>query len=222
LIFSIDHIVFAATPAQRDELMGALRRAGFPPVDFHLDFPDIGSASDSVGFRGGSSLEFVFETGPPGGPATWFAEVPRVIGLGFSSDDFERDTAWDPDPGAWTMDAQQGFPNSAGPHKHESDFYVFVMNRKDRVLQFPELTEGPRLAKITLAGAAAEHWHERLGRWLGLPPSGSGLAVGDTELAFAEGPNPNVRATLTFDNTSGPAVIPLAAGEIRLTGESAG
>jgi hypothetical protein len=222
LIFSIDHIVFAATPAQRDELMSALRQAGFPAVDFRLDFPEDGCASESVGFRGGSSLEFVFETGPPGGPANWFAEVPRVIGLGFSSDDFDRDTAWDPDPGAWTMDAQQGFPNSAGPHEHLSDFYVFVMNRKDRVLQFPELTGGPRLARITLAGAAADHWHERLARWLRLSPIGGGLAVGDVELAFTGGPSPNVRATLTFETAGSPAVIPLASGEIRLSGGSAG
>jgi hypothetical protein len=220
LIFSIDHIVFAATPEQRDEVMGALRQAGFPPVDFRLDFPENASASESVGFRGGSSLEFVFETGPPGGPAEWFGQVPRVIGLGFSSDDFERDTAWDPDPGAWVMPEQQGFPNSAGPHEHFSDFYVFVMNRKDRVLQFPGLTEGPRLARITLTGADAGLWRERLGRWLQLPARADGLAVGDVELAFEEGPHPSVRATLSFEVAGDPAVIPLAAGEIILTGGS--
>jgi hypothetical protein len=216
LIFSIDHIVFAATRRQRDELITTLHDCGFPPVDFPLSFPEIGSASDSVGFRGGSSLEFVYETGKPGGPALWFAEVPRVIGLGFSSDSFDVDTAWDGDPGAWTMPEQQGFPNSAGPHEHHSDFYVFVMNRKDRVLQFPELTYGPRLAVITLAGGAADQWHDRLARWLRLPASGSGLAVGNTQIAFEDGPSPSVRAALTFEVAGNPAKIPLAAGELRL------
>ncbi len=56
------------------------------------------------------------------------------------------------DPGAWTMPEQQGFPDAAGPHEHQSDFYVFVMNRKDGVLQFPELTgPEPRVrASLTL------------------------------------------------------------------------
>lgn len=231
MIFAIDHIVFAATPRQRAELMRTLHDCGFPPVDFPLSFPDIGSASDSVGFRGGSSLEFVYPTASPvpvpgrpadsnGGPATWFAEVPRVIGLGFSADSFDADTAWDGDPGAWTMPAQQGFPNSAGPHEHHSDFYVFVMNRKDRVLQFPELTAGPRLTRITLSGQAAGLWRDRLARWLRLPAAGHGLAAGPTELAFAAGPDPSVRATLTFEDAASPAVIPLAAGELRLAGQA--
>ncbi len=233
MIFAIDHIVFAATPRQREELIATLRQCGFPPVDFHLDFPDIGGASDSVGMRGGSSLEFVYSTsgsGPAGnsaGPDTWFGEVPRVMGLGFASDSFDADTAWDGDPGAWTMPAQQGFPNSAGPHEHHSDFYVFVMNRKDGVLQFPGLAEGsaaaaaPRLSRITLTGSDAGLWHERLARWLRLPAAGNGLAAGGTELVFAGGPGPSVRATLTFEATGSAAVLPLAAGELRLVREPA-
>jgi hypothetical protein len=148
--FAIDHIVFAATEQQRDELITVLRDFGFAAVDFHLNFPDDGVASDSVGFRGGSFLEFVYRTAPHGGPAIWFAERPRVIGLGFSASDFAADTDWNSEPGAWAMPEQQGFPNSAGPHEHHSDFYIFVMNRKDGVLQFPELTAGPKLAEITL------------------------------------------------------------------------
>jgi hypothetical protein len=230
LIFAIDHIVFAATARQRAELIATLQGCGFPPVDFHLDFPDIGGASDSVGMRGGNSLEFVYPTSKSGaagsgaGPAAWFAEVPRVIGLGFASDSFDADTAWDGGPGAWTMPAQQGFPNSAGPHEHHSDFYVFVMNRKDGALQFPELAEdsaAPRLARITLAGQAAGQWHERLARWLRLPAAGDGLAAGSTELVFADGPGPSVRATLTFEVTGSPATLPLAAGELRLVREPA-
>jgi hypothetical protein len=236
LIFAIDHIVFAATARQRAELIATLQGCGFPPVDFHLDFPDIGGASDSVGMRGGSSLEFVYPTPGPGQPGSspsgtgqdaWFAEVPRVIGLGFASDSFDADTDWDGDPGAWTMPAQQGFPNSAGPHEHHSDFYVFVMNRKDGVLQFPELAKAPaapatpRLARITLTGQAAGQWRGRLSRWLRLPAAGDGLAAGSTELAFADGPGPSVRATLTFEVTGSPAVLPLAAGELRLVREPA-
>ena len=218
MIFAIDHIVFSATSQQRTDLLAALHASGFAalPGDFHLEFPRNGCASDSAGFRGGASLEFVYQGEQAGGPGPWFAEVPRVIGLGFSSDSFDADTAWDGDPGAWTMAEEQGFPNSAGPHEHYSDFYVFVMNRKEGRLQFPELTAGPRLTAITLAGAGAQTWRDRLSRWLKLPAAGDGLAVGDVRIGFADGPHPNARATLTFE-TSGPAaLIPLASGELRL------
>jgi hypothetical protein len=218
VIFAIDHVVFSATRPQHSDLLTALHARGFTalPGDFHLEFPEDGCASDSTGFQGGASLEFVYQGEQGDGPGPWFAEVPRVIGLGFSSDSFDADTAWDGDPGAWTMPEQQGFPNSAGPHEHFSDFYVFVMNRKEGRLQFPEITEGPRLTAITLAGAGAGAWRDRLSRWFALPASGDGLAAGDVSIGFADGPHPNVRATLTFEVSGDPAVIPLASSELRL------
>jgi hypothetical protein len=219
LIFAIDHIVFAATLKQCDDLIGPILNCGFAAVDFHLDFPDDNLASDSVGFRGGSFLEFVYETTECGGPPQWFAETPRVIGLGFSSDDFAADTAWDGKSGSWTMAEQQGFPNSAGPHEHVSDFYVFVMNRENGTLQFPQLTAGPRLVQITLSGAGSAKWRERLWRWLKLPASNGGLTVGGTQIVFEDGPSSNVRASLTFEAATNPAIIPLSSGEIRLVSD---
>jgi hypothetical protein len=216
VIFSVDHVVFAATRHQASELITALHGHGFPPLDFHLEFPDDHLASDSVGLQGGISLEFVYETAEHAGPTAWFDQVPRVIGIGFSSDDFAVDTAWDGHAGAWTMPEQQGFPNAAGPHEHQNDFYVFVMNRKNGVLQFPELTEGPRLEQITLAGAESASWRERLQRWLGLRAHGGSLVVGATQIAFTDGQAASVRASLTLQATQNPTVIPLATGEIRL------
>ncbi|HEY7145499.1 MAG TPA: hypothetical protein VH637_14745 [Streptosporangiaceae bacterium] len=227
MIFSIDHIVFAATPGQRDELMPALRQAGLADVGLSLDFPEDGVASQMLGYRGGGGLEFVTETDPRHSPAVWFAQVPRVIGVGFASDDFDQDTRWDGDPGAWVMDENVPLPDgkvlnihAAGPHKHKSDFYVFVMDRRDGRLEFPALAGGPRLARITLAGPDAGWWHDRLARWLRLPASpGGGLAAGATELAFTDGPGPAVRATLSFAAAGDTTVLPLAAGAIELTRE---
>jgi hypothetical protein len=216
VIFSVDHVVFATTRQQANDLIATLRGCGCPPVDFHLDFAEDHLASDSIGLQGGMSLEFVYETAEGAGPTAWFDEVPRVIGVGFSSDNFAADTAWDGDRGAWTMPEQQGFPNAAGPHEHQSDFYVFVMNRKDGVPQFPELTGGPWLAQITLAGADSASWRERLRRWLRLSAEGSGLAVGDTHISFAGGEAASIRASLTLQGGQSPAVIPLATGEIRI------
>jgi hypothetical protein len=222
VIFSVDHVVFAATRQQASDLITTLHGYGFAPLDFHLDFPEDHLASDSVGLQSGISLEFVYETAEHKGPAAWFDQVPRVIGIGFASDDFASDTAWDGDPGAWTMPEQQGFPNAAGPHEHQSDFYVFVMHRQDGILQFPELTDGPRLAQITLTGAGAPSWRDRLQRWLGMKADAGCLAVGDARIRFADGPAASVRASLTLQADAGqragqnPVVIPLAAGEIRL------
>jgi hypothetical protein len=216
VIFSIDHVVFSATKQQASELITTLHGYGCVPVEFHLDFPEDHLASDSVGLSGGILLEFVYETADHTGPAAWFDQVPRVIGIGFASDDFAADTPWDRDAGAWTMREQQGMPSAAGPHEHQSDFYVFVMNRKDGVLQLPELSSGPRLAQITLAGGASVIWHERLQRWLKLNPNGDCLAAGDTRITFADGPATSVRADLTLTASQSPGVIPLSEGEIRL------
>lgn len=139
-----------------------------------------------------------------------------MIGIGFSSDDFAVDTTWEGDPGAWTMTEQQGLPNAAGPHEHQSDFYVFVMNRKSGVLQFPELTDGPQLEEITLAGAESASWRGRLQRWFGLKADRGSLAVGDTRITFADGQAARVRASLTLQASQNPVIIPLATGEIRL------
>jgi hypothetical protein len=216
VIFSVDHVVFAATRQQASDMITTLQGYGFAPLDFHLDFPDDHLASDSVGLQGGILLEFVYETAERAGPAAWFDQVPRVIGIGFSSDDFAVDTAWDGEPGAWTMPEQQGMPNAAGPHEHQSDFYIFVMNRKDGALQFPELTAGPRLEQITLGGVESAQWRERLQRWLGLKADGAGLEAGGTRITFADGPAASVRASLTVQASRRPVTVPLARGEIRL------
>ena len=218
MIFSIDHVVFAATKQQASDLITTLHGYGCPLVDFHLDFPEDHLASDSVALHGGILLELVYETADHAGPAAWFEQVPRVIGIGFSSDDFAADTPWDGDAGAWTMPAQQGMPSAAGPHEHRCDFYVFVMNRKNGVLQFPGMASGPqpRLVQITLAGSASATWRERLQRWLKLNPDGDSLAVGDIRITFANGRATGVRADLTLAGSRNPGRIPLAEGEIRL------
>src|SRR5260370_41684778 len=91
VIFPFDHVVLAAKRQQASDLITALQGYGFSPLDYHLEFPDDHLASDSVGLQGGISLEFVYETAEHEGPAAWFDQVPRVIGIGFSSDDFAID-----------------------------------------------------------------------------------------------------------------------------------
>jgi hypothetical protein len=53
--FAIDHIVFAATEQQRDELITVLRDFGFAAVDFHLNFPDDGLPATASAFAAEAS-----------------------------------------------------------------------------------------------------------------------------------------------------------------------
>ena len=223
MIFSIDHIVFAASPRQSLEITDRLDCAGFRPEAFSLDFPEIGAASESLSFKGGGFVEFVVELDSTRSPQVWFNEVPRVVGLGFSSDDFEADTWWSSEPEGWVMDEDHALPggsrlniHAAGPHEHLSDFFVFVMDRPDGRLQFPERSSGPRLRQLTFQGAQADQWKSRLEEWLRLPVRSDILTVGDVELRFLPGAHPAVRVSPTFEVTSGGGDAPLATGRVEL------
>jgi hypothetical protein len=208
VIFALDHIVFAVSETDQQQLLAQLPLLGFRPERFRLEFPEIGAASESLSFSSGAFVEFVVELDAARSPRVWFTEIPRVIGLGFSSDDFEADTSWRGQPEAWLMDEEHLLPDGrtlrihgAGPHHHQSDFYVFVMDRADGKLEFPDHRTGPvRLRTITLRGAEAPAWHARLQRWLGLAAPGEDtLQVGDVQLRFEGGGHPSVRATPTFE-----------------------
>ncbi|HEY4277196.1 MAG TPA: hypothetical protein VGM91_03190 [Conexibacter sp.] len=224
MIFGIDHVVFAATPAQCAEIAASLEQRGFVREAFSLDFGDSGVGSESWSFASGAFLELVSEHTPGSGPAVWFGETPRVIGIGFASDAFEQDIAWDsPDPGAWAMDEQHAMRDgstlrihAAGPHRHLSDLYAFVMDRPEGRLEFPARPQTPVLDTITLAGAARQAWATRLARWLRAPATADGaLEVGGVRLAFAPGASPNARASLSFTGASA-ETIPLVGGAIEI------
>lgn len=222
MIFALDHIVFSATEPQRDCIAARLEACGFAAEDFSLNFSESGASSESWSFAGGGFVEFVIEHAPGATGSPWFTETPRVIGLGFASDDFESDTAWPSTSQTWRMDESHAMRDgsllrihAAGPHEHRSDFYVFVMDRSRAELQFPVRIPAPRLVRITVAGGAAESWRERLSQWLRLPDSGGELMVGDAVLVFAPGSDPSVRALLQFEaEVDEPIHIGLGAGEI--------
>jgi hypothetical protein len=223
VIFSIDHIVFAASREQSQALRERLALAGFEPERFHLEFPEIGAASDSMSYEGGGFVEFVVELDPERSPRVWFDDAPRIIGLGLGSDSFEQDTLWSRNPGGWAMDEDHTLSDgsrlnvrAAGPHEHLSDFYIFVMDRPERTLQFSEHAGSPRLKRLTFAGAAADRWKENVMRWLELRQDDIGLRVGDVELWFTHGAHPSIRVSATFDVASGSGVVALAGSSLEL------
>jgi hypothetical protein len=222
VIFSIDHIVFAATRKQRDDLMAELGQLGFRPEAFTLEFPEIGATSESLSFSEGAFVEFVVCDDERLAPTLWFERTPRVIGLGFSSDDFAADTDWWDWREAWRMNEDHVLPggdvlniHAAGPHKHRSPFYVFVMDRSDGRLEFPSNVSGPKLERIAIAGRRAEDWRRQLSDWLRMPWEREKPMVGATELTFADGDHADVAVSLVFSDAGGAASeISLAAGTL--------
>jgi hypothetical protein len=220
MIFALDHIVFAVGDGDRARIVTALEQAGLGAESFRLEFPDSGVASDSWSFASGGFVELVGALPGRIGPAVWFASTPRVIGLGFASDAFADDTAW-AQPDAWTMDEEHRLADgsrlrihAAGPHRHASDFYVFVMDRPDGRLEFAPHSGAPRLAEVRLDGIEAHAWRDRLSDWLGLPAHDGVIAVGDTVLTFVRDAEPGVRASLRFAAAEAPPTLALSAGRI--------
>lgn len=215
MFFDIDHLVFCGTRADRTRLAERLGPAGFVAVPGKLRFDKLGVHSESLAYRGGGYVEIVYQVEPDRAPAVWFApEMPRLMGIGFSTDSFDEDTAgW-----LWTMDEEQILDDgsrlrihAAGPHEHLSEFYVFAMDRPDRTLDHPQLCGTAELVALTFSGAEHVRWRECLEDSLGLDGH-----VGAIELRFEPGPHPRVAATPTFRVRAADGVVPLATGAIRL------
>jgi hypothetical protein len=224
VIYAVDHVVFAVSSSDRNWLAARLLAAGLREIPLHLDFPEIGAASESFATASGAFVELVYETSSGRAPTAWFIELPRVIGIGFSSNDFERDIAgWAELEGAWTMNEDHALADgstlnihAAGPHPHFEDFYVFVIDRPNG-LPYCERGAEARLVGITLVGQRADEWRDRLAAWFVLENR-----VGDIVLGFRQGLHTSVRASLTFETASSALTIELGAGRMRFvpTGET--
>ena len=215
MIFGVDHLVLCGGRDDLDRLRARLLPAGFVPVPGRLRFEEIGAHSESLAYRGGGFVEVVYEVRPGDAPRAWFdGPLPRVMGIGVSSDDFERDTAgW-----LWTMDEEQVLDDgsrlrihAAGPHEHLSPLYLFAMDRPDRALDHPHLGSAAELASLTFAGRDAMVWREQIDAWLG-----GTEAIGDVRLGFVEGEEPGAVVTAGFRVPGVAGSVPLAAGSLEL------
>jgi hypothetical protein len=225
MIFAIDHFVLSASGEQAPVLLAQLLEVGFVANNFVLSFEDHNVESEILSYDGGGMVEVLHSGDARSSAPNWFAEVPRVIGIGFASDDFVVDTDWgeDQEEGHWTMEEELILPDgsplqivAAGPHRHVSEFYVFVMDRPARKLQFSDVPSAPHLTKVVIRGREAVAWRERLRRWLG-QPEGTGLQIGDVELHFQDSDQPGVRASPVFAVPTGPGHIALDGSSIELT-----
>ena len=215
----IDHIIVAVDPAQRDALSRRLRAAGFVRGDAGRH-PG-GTANENIAFAGGAFLELLYEQSSGSGPPVWFAETPRVQGIGFSTADYDRDiTAWGKPPGSW----DEIFPKiltggaavecrAAGPLPREV-FYVFYMDRP--APPFAGLGASARLTDVTFRGAGHLLWRDRFRTWFGLAEREGSLRCGGVRFAFQPGEHSSIRASLRFAVRGGQATIPIVGGTIEL------
>lgn len=220
----IDHIIVAVTAAQRLELSAQLQAAGFVHGDAGRH-PG-GTANENVAFASGGFLELLYEQEPGSGPRAWFADTPRVQGIGFSTTDYHRDiSAWGSPPGSW----DEHFPKvlasgetsqcrAAGPLPR-AEFYVFYMDRP--APSFGSLGATARLTGITLRGADHLLWRSRLRTWFGLAEEGGQrgqLHCAGVRFSFEPGEHEAIRLSLAFAVPPGhAATIPVSGGVIELT-----
>lgn len=215
MIFGVDHLVFCGTSNDLARLRSRLAPAGFVPVQGRLRFDEIGAHSESLAYRGGGFVEVVYEVRSGAAPRAWFGgPIPRLMGIGVSSDDFDRDTeGW-----LWTMDEDHVLDDgstlrihAAGPHDHESELYLFAMDRPDRTLDHPSLGGTAELASLTFGGRDVPAWQERLREWLG-----NENEIGNVEVSWVESGERGAHVTASFRVPAAPGWVPLAAGAIGL------
>jgi hypothetical protein len=215
VFFGIDHLVLAGNRSDHASLGERLAPCGFVPVPGRLRFDEIGAHSESLAYAQGAFVEVVHEVAEGQAPRVWFdGPVPRVMGIGVCSDDFDRDTTgWE-----WTMHEEQLLDDgstlrihAAGPHEHQSSLYLFAMDRPDRVLDHPGLGGTARLVELRFEGREHLRWRTRIERWLGRAD-----AVGDVALRFVPAGFAGVTVTPVFAVTGGAGWVELAAGAIEL------
>jgi hypothetical protein len=219
MITEIDHIIIAVDRPQQGELSERLKRAGLVHGDAGRH--PTGTANENVAFSSGGFLELLYEAEPGAANPVWFAETPRVQGVGFSTTDYAADVAgFTQDDGSWnrvfTKEQDDGSRTAilaAGPLPM-NEFYPFVMDRPSP--PFADLGATARLTSLTFAGARHAHWRERFQEWFSLSERNGGLLAGDVELRFVDGPHPDMRTSLELAVSDAAGSIPISGGAIEL------
>jgi hypothetical protein len=227
MLKALDHLVMAIDRDRLDDIRQQLYAAGFWPGGDPGEHETTKTADENFVYADGAYLELVWELSDASGPSVWFERIPRLQGVGFSSDDYAADIApWKDEDGAWDVryakvleDGSRFEVRGGGPiAMFDNEFYIFVMDRE--LPRFP-LGAEPRLRRLTFAGTDAELWRERLARWTPMPESdGGGYVFDGTEFRFEPDSFPGSWVSLLYTVPGEGATIPLAHGELVLLQES--
>jgi hypothetical protein len=219
VITEIDHIIVAIDRDEQSRVTTTLFENGFAHGDAGRH--PSGTANENIAFAPGAFLELLYEQETGSGPAVWFAETPRIQGIGFATTEYEEGVSrFRNVPGSWDRDFPKVLTSgesvsvrAAGPLPLE-EFYPFLMDRPAPT--FGDRGATAKLREVTFAGQEHAAWRERMLAWFALPERDGALAVGDVLLTFEEGPHPAIRLSLAFDVDGPGGTIPLAGGAIVL------
>jgi hypothetical protein len=220
MVTRIDHLISVVDRDELDRFSARLCEAGFAHGDAgrHLG---LGTANVNLAFAGGAFLELCYEESPGSSGLTWWQHAPRVFGIVMNSSDYDADAqAWTGQDGAWEQHMDKELEDGTRVHLHASG--PFPRNGFDPILidrpqpPFVDRSAEARLLHLTLRGASAEAWEERLRRYFGLEGDSGELQIGDTPIRIESNVEGPIELSATFAVPRGKGVIPLKHGQLEL------
>jgi hypothetical protein len=217
MLIGIDRVIIPIDEGERDELSQRLVDAGLIYAgDTGLDGHPTADAHFAL--QGGGFVELVWEREPGASPfRSLFDSMPRVAGLGFTSNDFDNDrqrfagerAAW-----LWERSAEEGGASrSAGPATvGEEDPYLFLIDGQR--LPYAESGATGRLTEIVVEGRSAAERRRRYAESLAVTFQDQQFVVGDTTVRFRQTTGVTTATSLTVDGARVDGELQLSRGAI--------
>jgi hypothetical protein len=218
MLIGIDRIIIPIDEGEREQLSRRIVDAGLVYTG-DTGLSDHPTADAHFALEGGGFIELVWEREPGTSPfGTLFDAMPRVAGLGFTSNDFDadrqrfagEDTAW-----LWERAAadEGGASRSAGPATvGEEDPYLFLIDGQR--LPYADSGAKGRLTEIVIEGRSAA---ERRGRYiesLTATFEGDEFVVGATIVRFRQNEGMPIANSLTIEGARVDDELQLSRGAI--------
>jgi hypothetical protein len=217
MLIGIDRVIIPIDEGERNELSQRLVDAGLVYAgDTGLE--DHPTADAHFALERGGFIELVWEREPGTSPfPNLFDDMPRVAGLGFTSNEFDADrqrfagekTAW-----LWERSAEEGGASrSAGPATvGKEDPYLFLIDGQR--LPYVESGAAGRLTEIVIEGTSAPERRRRYADSLAVPFEDQQFVVGDTTVRFRQKGGVPIANSLTVEGARIDAELQLARGAI--------
>jgi hypothetical protein len=216
MLIGIDRVIIPIDEDEREDLSRRLVDAGLVYTG-DTGLSDHPTADAHFALEGGGFIELVWEREPGTSPfRDLFDAMPRVAGLGFTSNDFDADrqrfagegTAW-----LWERSAEDegGASRSAGPATvGEEDPYLFLIDGQR--LPYADAGATGRLTEIMIEGISAPERRRRYVESLAVTFQDDQFIVGGTTVRFRQDDGMPIANSLTIDGARIDDELRLARG----------